>query len=179
MNKKLKDGYSQVAVWRGTTLGDMKPEEFEKDFSKELGGIKVQFLECIETLPDLEFGERVPGTGGRSDLLIAIKDEDIGKFALSRLKYGISWIEDAIDNDPHVYPERIYNYSNKHRREEKKVKLDLVGVDSNIFVIFGKFSHAAKRQGFERSWYESVIEKAQAQSNFDAALGVILEHIED
>ena len=74
--------------------------------------VDAKFLEIIFTKPDLdENGQIVEGTGGRSDLFFAVKDEDVPKFSVSRLAYGISWLEDAIyyNNNEHLYTEEILN----------------------------------------------------------------------
>jgi hypothetical protein len=112
-NVERKEGFHQVAVWPGTVLGDTPVEEFVKFFADE--GYRVQYLEEIETAPDMKNGEEVEGTGGRNDLFFAIHDEDIPKFAVPRLMMGIRWIEDAMSrvNGYHenpIYPERVADY---------------------------------------------------------------------
>ena len=103
------EGYEQVCIWPGCTLGDKTPQEFEEFMKSELG-VDVKFLEIVFTNPDLdETGKPVPDTGGRSDLFFALKDADVPKFAVPRLEYGIRWLEDAIyyNNNEHLYPKKI------------------------------------------------------------------------
>jgi len=107
-NVERKDSFNQVCVWPGTTLGDSTVEQFEKFFMDELN-TRIQFLEIIETAPDMENGMPVEGTGGRSDILFAVHKDDIGHFAIKRLAYEIRWIEDVYGNGS-LYPERIAEY---------------------------------------------------------------------
>jgi hypothetical protein len=111
-NVKLKKGFQQVCIWPATDLGDNTPKDFEK-FIKTQFGARAQFLEVIETFPDLNNGRHVEGTGGRSDLFFAIHSEDIHKFAIARLQYGISWVEDTLapcNYRSPIYPERVFDY---------------------------------------------------------------------
>lgn len=109
-NTKLKEGFTQVVVWEGCSLKDSEIPEFE-DFVKSLGAAGVQFLEVVLTLPDLGHDGAVPGTGGRSDILFAITQEGMNKFAIARLQYGMRWLDDVYgNNNGHIYPERIQEY---------------------------------------------------------------------
>lgn len=111
-NAKLNEGFSQVCVWPGTLMGDNTPEDFEK-FMLENFNVRTQFLEVIFTYPDVENGKIVEETGERSDIFFAIHIEDIAKFAVPRLQYGIRWIEDVLSNANYrmnIYPERVFAY---------------------------------------------------------------------
>ena len=113
-NVKRNKNYNQVCVWPGTLLPEEQIEQFVNHFSEN--GFRVQHLETIETSPDHDdSGFPVEGTGGRSDILFAIHDEDVMKFAIPRLRMGIRWIEDVLDNESRmtehsIYPERIKDY---------------------------------------------------------------------
>ena len=110
-NVILKDGFSQVCVWPGTVAGADKIDEFEKFIAEEFDGVRVQYLEEIETYPSVKNGKIVEGTGGRSDLFFAVHSDDIGKFAVPRLEVGIRWIEDVYGNGGgDLYPERVAEY---------------------------------------------------------------------
>ena len=89
--------FNQLCVWTGTLLGDSTADDFVNFFKEN--GFDVKF-ECeYETLQDKDaYGDSVEGTGGRHDILFYINDDDIPKFAIWRLSYGIRWWEDFLDN---------------------------------------------------------------------------------
>ena len=105
MSELVASEFKQLCVWPGTTLGGKSPKDFEKWASNEFDGVRTKFVEVVETLPDVEDGQVVPGTGGRSDLLFYVHTDDIGKFAIRRLAYGIRWWEDVLGSDQ----ERLYS----------------------------------------------------------------------
>jgi len=108
-----KEGFSQVCVWPACIVGAEKVKEFE-DLMKENFGVRVQYLEEIETFPDRdEFDKNIEGTGGRNDLFFAIHNEDVGSFAIKRLNFGIRWVEDVLADcnySQRIYPERVFEY---------------------------------------------------------------------
>jgi len=113
MNVEKKEKFTQVCVWPSCIVGEDRIEEFE-EFMREKFGIRVQYLEEIKTNPDKDVdGNIIEGTGNRNDLFFAIHDEDVGKFVIPKLMYGISWIEDTLascNNTSHLYPERVKEY---------------------------------------------------------------------
>ena len=110
MNVALKEGFRQVCVWQGTIVGQDKIEEFEQFVQEELG-TRVQYLEEIQTAPDMANGYPVEGTGGRNDVLFAVHDDDIMKFAVPRFQYGMRWLEDVYGNGQgNLYPARVVDY---------------------------------------------------------------------
>lgn len=105
--------FRQVCVWPGTILEDNPTaiEEFETAMAEMFNGTRVKFLECIYTYPDVDDNGPVPETGGRCDLFFYVHNEDIAKFAIPRLSYGIRWIEDVYGNGGgYLYPERVKEY---------------------------------------------------------------------
>ena len=101
-NYKPIQGFSQLCVWPGTLVGKDNIEDFEDFFKNEMG-VRVKFMEEVKTLP----GDG--GEGGRNDVLFYIHDEDVGKFAVPRLRMGIRWWEDVLDNEKDkLYPQEIY-----------------------------------------------------------------------
>jgi hypothetical protein len=109
-NIELKEGFTIVCVWPATIISSEEVPEFEKFFQDEMG-VRVQYLESIKTNPDLVEGCSVNGTGGREDILFGVHGEDIGKFAIPRLQFGIRWLEDVYFNDQgYLYPVRIKQY---------------------------------------------------------------------
>jgi len=116
MTIERKENYSQVCVWPGTIIDEATQiPEFEQFFKDELG-VNIQYLEIISTLPDrCDSGCIVEGTGGRHDILFAIHNDDVMKFAVPRLQFGIRWIEDVLDNDEKnreysIYPQHLHEY---------------------------------------------------------------------
>jgi len=105
-NVALQSGFSQVCVWPATVVGGKKKQaEFVKWIESNFDGVRVQYLEEIKTLRD------DTGPGGRNDLLFAVHQDDVAKFAIPRLQYGIRWIEDVYGNKQgHLYDARIAEY---------------------------------------------------------------------
>lgn len=99
---------SQIVVWRGTIVGENKQDFL--DWLHDEGFKSAEYLEEFKTLPDISNGKAVEGTGVRNDLLFSIGQEDIPKFAIWRLQYGMSWWEDYLDNeDSSIIPDSILN----------------------------------------------------------------------
>lgn len=113
MNKKKREGFSQVCVWPSCLVGAEKVQDFEQ-IMKENFDVRVQYLEEIETFPDKdELGRDIEGTGGRNDLFFTIHNDDVGSFALKRLSCGIRWIEDVLSDcnyNQRIYPDRVFEY---------------------------------------------------------------------
>lgn len=78
-------------------------EDFVKFFEAQFG-TRIIYLEEVVT------GPGSGGPGGRNDVLFAVHDEDVMKFAVPRLTMGIRWIEDALNGDSSIYPERLSGY---------------------------------------------------------------------
>ena len=64
------------------------------------------------------------------------------------------------------------------KKNEGKVKGSLIGIDGNIFCVFGHFTRIAKRQGFSDEYISGVINKAKQSGTYYQALSVILENME-
>lgn len=108
-NVNLEANYKQVCVWPGTVTEGRIPEFIK--FMNDTFGIRIQYLEEIETNPDVENGVIVEETGGRNDIIFAVHNDDIVKFAVPRLAYGIRWIDDMyLNNNGYLYPTRVKNY---------------------------------------------------------------------
>ena len=113
MIKERLPNYTQVCVFPGLLVDEDKIQEEFIDQFKEVFDTRVQYLETILTKPDV--GDQSGETGGRSDVFLAVHQDDIAKFAVRRLQYGIRWIEDAMSNangyhlNP-IYPEYIEGY---------------------------------------------------------------------
>ena len=92
--------YQQVSVLQGLELSGMTPDDFEKLIMKEFS-VRTKYLETIVTLPDSN------GPGGRSDVMIAVHNEDISRYSVARLSFGGRWFEDVVNNSPLLYPQEI------------------------------------------------------------------------
>lgn len=60
---------------------------------------------------------------------------------------------------------------------EKKVNLDLVGVDGNAYVIMASFKRQATKEGWSTKEIELVLEEAQSK-DYNHLLSTILDYCE-
>lgn len=98
--------FSQLCVWEGVIVGEDRVNEFIEWISETFDGVRVQYAEEVKTLPT----PGVPDTGGRNDIFFYVHEEDILKFAVPRLAYGIRWWEDVLGNgNEYLYTEDILN----------------------------------------------------------------------
>ena len=101
-----KKEFNQLCVLEGTVVGNSKKvqEDFIKFFKDEMG-VEVKYETEVKTLPD---NPECTESGGRNDLFFYIADKDISKFAIPRLRMGIRWWEDVLNNgNGKLYPEKI------------------------------------------------------------------------
>jgi hypothetical protein len=61
---------------------------------------------------------------------------------------------------------------------DKKVKLNLVGVDGNAFSIMGTFQRQARKEGWDKEEIEAVLKEAMS-GDYDHLLCTILDHCDD
>jgi hypothetical protein len=112
-NVARNEGFEQVCIWPGIILEPGQRTAFS-ELMLDLFDVRVQFLEEVETLPDrFPNGLYDTETGGRNDIVFAVHNDDVGKFAVPRLKAGIRWVEDALgswNHSSHLYPERFSEY---------------------------------------------------------------------
>ena len=110
MNTTLNEGFKQVCVWPATIVGQTKIEDFEACM-RDTFNTRVQYLEEVLTAPDFSNGFPIEGTGDRNDVFFAVHNDDVMRFSIVRLSYGIRWIEDVYSNEQDaIYPERIQGY---------------------------------------------------------------------
>jgi hypothetical protein len=116
MTVPRNEDFNQVCVWPGTIVKEDEIPDFVAFMQAELGA-RVQFLETVLTKAD-------PGddtTGGRQDVVFAVHKDDVHKFAVPRLRLGIRWVEDVLDNEKHhnemagypgysIYPDTFAEY---------------------------------------------------------------------
>ena len=110
------EGFNQVCVWPGTVMQESDVPDFETWMKAELN-TRVQYLESVVTKADCND----PTTGGRHDVIFAVHQDDVMKFALPRMRLGIRWVEDVLDNEKHhnemagcpgysIYPDHLPTY---------------------------------------------------------------------
>ena len=100
---------NQICVWPATVIPAGEEEEFKQFIKEEMGGV-VGTVEQVLTLPDKDAnGNDVPDTGGRNDIFFSIEEgTNLGRFAITRLGYGIRWWEDVHGNGrADIYPQEI------------------------------------------------------------------------
>ena len=107
-NVKRDDKFSQVCVWEGCVVAATDPSIAGFiEFMMETFDTRIQYLEEIETLAD------ETGPGGRNDVFFAVHEDDISKFAVPRLAWGIRWVEDVLSSVNYrtkIYPDRVSEY---------------------------------------------------------------------
>jgi hypothetical protein len=107
--------YNQVCVAIAFPVKDFDPEfQMFTHFMEKVAQIRIQPLEVVETYPNRdEFGMIIPDTGGRKDLIFAIHDNDVDKFAIARKLLPIFFIEEALGRlagKYSIYPTRLRGY---------------------------------------------------------------------
>lgn len=60
----------------------------------------------------------------------------------------------------------------------KKVKLTLVGLDGNAFMLMGSFQKAARRQGWTKEEIDKVLNECQS-GDYNHLISTLMEHCED
>jgi hypothetical protein len=83
--------YAQVVVWPSTLLGDASQEDFAKFISETFNGTRVK--DVIE----YKVNDK------RTDLVFRVNAEDIPKFAVARLSWGMRWLEDVMNSENYYY----------------------------------------------------------------------------
>ena len=58
----------------------------------------------------------------------------------------------------------------------KKIDLELIGLDGNAFFIMGSFSKQAKKEGWEESEIKEVLDECK-KGNYDHILQTIMKYI--
>lgn len=87
----------QTVIWPGTLVGADKTKEFI-EWMSENTNTKVNYLFEFTTLPGNG------GDGGRNDLVFRIPNEDVPKFVLTKLAYGMRWLGDYLQSDSNIVP---------------------------------------------------------------------------
>ncbi len=102
------DGFTQLCVWEGMILEEGDEQGFITFMLQEFD-VRVQYHTQVLTNPSID-GHGIPirDTGGRNDLFFYVHKDDVGKFAVPRLKAGIRWWEDIFFNgQEYLYQEHF------------------------------------------------------------------------
>ena len=59
----------------------------------------------------------------------------------------------------------------------KKIKLELVGLDRNAFILMGAFSRQARREGWTKEEIEGVLKECRS-GDYDNLLCTLMDHCE-
>ena len=106
----MSNKFTQVVVWPHTVLGDNTEEDFKNYMTKT-------FKSEVKLIGE----HRI--TKDRTDLLFYINADDIPKFAVARLTWGMRWLEDVMANDgTYQPPEGIAPTWNKDAINEAQTK---------------------------------------------------------
>ncbi len=103
--KVIHKDQAVLTLWPGIVVYEKDREDLMQFFSNVFD-ITPTIVGCVVTLPDKdELGRNVPDTGGRHDLFFYVNANDVTKFAIQRLSYGMRWWEDIFFNDGQdIYP---------------------------------------------------------------------------
>ena len=104
---KVEDKDGVLTLWPANPVREAAlygPKSLQLFFEKAFD-IQVTPVGCVTTLPDIEDGKEVEGTGGRTDFFFFVKASDVPKFAIKRFPFGMRWWEDVYFNEgEHIYP---------------------------------------------------------------------------
>ena len=94
-----------LTLWPGTLVYEHNRASI-LHFFRETFDVDITIVGCVETLPDKDQdGNHVPGTGGRMDFFFYVDFQDVEKFAIRRLRYGMRWWQDVYCNEQQdIYP---------------------------------------------------------------------------
>lgn len=171
--KEEKDPFVQLCVWPGCCIneeGSPTPEkikEFEQFMAENFYGTRVKFIEEV----------KVEGTGDRPDLFFYVHTEDLGRFAVPRLAYGIRWWEDVVDNKSHlIYPQEVLDKYLK-KEEKKKPVAKLSGMDGNVFGLIGVCQRALNAAG-QKDEATKMAQECFKCGSYDEALQVMMRYVD-
>ena len=114
--------------------------------------------------------------GGCTNLLFPFEGVklDMGKLAMWRLKthgqFGGTWLSDYV-------PNRLGGFRSAEAPRKERPKMQLEGMDGNIFYILGSASKLLKRNGQPEA-AKIMCDRVYASGSYDEALGIISEYVE-
>ena len=97
---------------------------------------------------------------------------DMGKLAMWRLQthdqFGGTWLSDYV-------PNRLEGFTQAY--SPQKPKMDLAGMDGNIYAILGNASMLLKEAGM-REQIDEMFKRCEASGSYDEALSIISEYVD-
>ena len=97
---------------------------------------------------------------------------DMGKFAMWRLQthdqFGGTWLSDYV-------PSRLEGFTQAY--SPQKPKMDLAGMDGNIYAILGNASMLLKEAGM-REQIDEMFKRCETSGSYDEALSIISEYVD-
>lgn len=99
-------------VWSNVSLGHDSSENFEQAFLDH--NIHIKFADTFFTLPDMENGDVVANTGGRSEILFYVDSDDLYTFLAPMLDLRIRFWDNALAEEcRNIYPKEIIDKYNQ------------------------------------------------------------------
>ena len=99
---------------------------------------------------------------------------EMGKLAMWRLTthevFGGTWLSDYV-------PNRLGGFRAEQEPPRARPKMQLAGMDGNIFAITGRASALLKRSG-QRDEAQEMFDRVIASGSYEEALGIVSEYVE-
>lgn len=96
-----------LCVWPGTFLGGCNNEATDEDLAEFHNWLDQEFNVTGQYEGEFMTLPGQGGEGGRSDLLFWVSEDDVPRFALPRLYYGIRWWDDYVNGSRDIIPADI------------------------------------------------------------------------
>ena len=145
------------------------------DLREWLDGINDQLAEAGILLDGSRFERAsVFQHDGLTNLLFPFEGVklDMGKLAMWRLQthdqFGGTWLSDYV-------PNRLEGFTQAY--SPQKPKMDLAGMDGNIYAILGNASMLLKEAGM-REQIDEMFKRCETSGSYDEALSIISEYVD-
>ena len=114
---------------------------------------------------------------GITNLLFPFDDGvklDVGKLAMWRLQtyniFGGTWLSDYV-------PNRLGGFRSEQPPAKERPKMQLEGMDGNIFSVMGNASRLLKRSG-QAAEAQEMFDRVTSCGSYEEALSIISEYVE-
>ena len=164
-------------------LRDMKGKE-----GLVLQGCAESFQEWVDGVSDMLTEENILKDGSRFEKALAFEHDgltnllflfegvklDMGRLAMWRLKthdvFGGTWLSDYI-------PNQLGGLRSRETPQKERPKMQLEGMDGNIFAVLGSASKLLKRAG-QGAEVKEMADRVYASGSYEEALSIISEYVE-